>query len=213
MNIKQAQQLTFMSTLDRMLAKTMAEIIKEKTDEKTRQNLEIRLQARYGTNIIEAIEDFHKFDATLREFFGPKADALEKDFLAQLISLDTSKKGITWIIIKNQDLSKLILESYGDRDKRLILDMALKTPGPILDILESCKIPKSSGYRIINELTEDGLLIEEGYTTSEGKNVVTYTALFENVTIDIEKSGIVVKVLVKENIFRESFLVKILLEL
>lgn len=201
-----------MSALDSMLSPRLASIIKSKIDAKTYQNIEIRLQARYGTSVTDSIKDFYKFDATLREFFGPKADSLEKNFLTPLISFDISKKGTVWIIVEDHDLIRLILESYGDREKRLILDTALKTPGPILDILESCKIPKSSGYRIISELMENGLLMEEGYNaTSEGKKVSVYTALFENIKIEIERNGIAIRVQVKEKVLNESFLVKILL--
>jgi DNA-binding IclR family transcriptional regulator len=36
-------------------------------------------------------------------------------------------------------------------------------------------IPKSSGYRLINQLVEDGLLTEEGNAeTSDGKKVSKY---------------------------------------
>jgi hypothetical protein len=45
----------------------------------------------------------------------------------------------------------------------------------------------TSGYRMINQLVEDGLLTEEGYAeTSDGKKVSKYTALFEKVKIEIE---------------------------
>lgn len=213
MHINQTQTYALVNALDKFLASAITSIVEENVDKKIHQNMGIRLQARYGVDITKSIENFHMFDATLREFFGAKADTLEKDFVTRLISLDTTKKASTSIVIQDQELARLILESYGNREKRRIMDITLKAPAPILEILENCKIPKSSGYRIISELVENGLLIEEGYVSSEGKRAITYGTLFENVSIDIEKDGIVVKVAVRENTFHESFLVKILLGL
>ncbi|MGI0082821.1 MAG: transcriptional regulator [Nitrosopumilaceae archaeon] len=199
-----------MNALDKLLAEALASVIKVKLGAKTYQKVEDRLRERYGLTVVEAIKDFHTLDATLREFFGAGADNLERDFLDHLVSLDT-KKGQPWVTIENPDLARLILESYGNREKKMILDAALKKPNVILEILEDCKIPKSSGYRIINELVEDGLLAEEGYTTAEGRKVSLYTALFKNANIDIQNGNLVVKVMLKENILHESYLVKILL--
>ena len=213
MNISTVQPTFVVSALDRLLAQSLASIIKTKLGEKTYQKIEDRLSERYHSSVVESVKNFHQLDATLREFFGPGADSLEKDFLERLVSLDARKKGEPWITIENQELARLILETYGDREKRMILDAALKKPNPILEILEDCKIPKSSGYRLINELVEDGLLTEEGNTTtSDGKKVALYTALFENIKIDISEGNVVVKIMLKKHILQTSYLVKILLE-
>ena len=213
MNISIVQDVYFVSALDKLLAQSLASIIKAKLGEKTYQKVEDRLAERYHSSVVESIKNFHQLDATLREFFGPGADALEKDFLEHLVSLDTRKKGESWVSIENQGLARLILETYGDREKKLILDAALKKPNPVLEILEDCKIPKSTGYRLINELVTDGLLTEEGHTTtSDGKKVALYTALFENIKIDITEGTVVIKVMLKEHILQTSYLVKILLE-
>jgi hypothetical protein len=213
MHINTIQDVSIVSALDKLLAESLASIIKAKLGEKTYHKIEDRLAERYNSSIVESIKNFHQLDATLREFFGPGADALEKDFLEHLMSLDTRKKGESWVSIENQELSRLILETYGDREKKMILDAALKKPNPVLEILEDCKIPKSTGYRLINDLVTDGLLTEEGHTTtSDGKKVALYTALFENIKIDITEGHVVIKVMLKEHILQSSYLVKILLE-
>ena len=213
MHISIAQDMYFVSALDKLLAQSLASIIKAKLGEKTYQKVEDRLAERYNSSVVESIKNFHQLDATLREFFGPGADALEKDFLEHLVSLDNRKKGESWVTIENQELSRLILETYGDREKKMILDAALKKPNPVLEILENCEIPKSTGYRLINELVTDGLLTEEGHTTtSDGKKVSLYTALFETIKIDIAEGTVVIKVMLKEHILQSSYLVKILLE-
>jgi predicted transcriptional regulator len=202
-----------MNALDKLLAQALTAVIKKKLGEKTYEKIEIRLRERYKITPADAVRDFQKLDATLREFFGPGADAMEKDFLEHIISLDTSKTDRPWVIIENQELAQLILESYGDREKKQILDVAFRKPDVILDILERCNIPKSTGYRIINELVDDGLLTESGYaTTDDGKRVNLYTSLFENVKIEIMQGKISVRVQLKEEVLHESFLVRILRE-
>jgi len=203
-----------MGALDKLLSQALESIIKKKLGEPVLKKVEHRLQERYGMTITDAIMDFHIFDATLREFFGTGADTMEEDFKEQLVSLNTSSKGRQWMTLENQELVDLILDSYGSKEKRMILNTALKFPNVTLEILEQCNIPKSSGYRIISELVEDGLLTEEGYAkTSDGKTVSKYTALFEKVKIEIEGNEIQVQVLLKEHILEESNIFKILIRL
>jgi hypothetical protein len=200
--------------LDKLLSQALESIIKQKLGDKVLKKIEQRLQERYNVTITDAIRDFHIFDATLREFFGTGADTMEEEFKERLISFNASSKGRQWITIENQELADLILESYGDKEKRLILNTALKSPNVILDILEQCNIPKSSGYRLVSELVNDGLLTEEGTAkTSDGKTVSKYTALLEKIKIEIEAEGIQIHVLLKEHILEESSIYKILIRL
>jgi predicted transcriptional regulator len=203
-----------MNALDKLLADVLTSVIKKKLGEKTYEKIEGRLRDRYKVTPPEAVRDFQKLDATLREFFGPGADAMEKDFLDNIISLDTTKTDRPWLVIESDELAQLILESYGNKEKKQILDVAFKKPDVILDILERCNIPKSTGYRIINELVDDGLLTESGYgTTDDGKKVSIYTSLFENVKIEIMQGKIAIRVQLKEEVLHESFLVRILREI
>lgn len=201
------------AALDRLLAQALASIIKEKLGDKTCARIEARLMERYNLSLVDSIKDFYTLDATLREFFGAGADGIEDDFKDRLISFSVASKGRQWITIENKDLAQLILESYGDRDKRTILETAYREPSVILDLLEKCNIPKSSGYRLINQLVDDGLLTEEGYAeASDGKRVSKYTSLFEKTQIEIDSTkGLVVRVQLRQNILNESQIVKILL--
>ena len=212
------------SALDRLLGQTLESMIREKLGQKTCEKIEVRLRQRYNLDLAASINDFYTLDATLREFFSSGADAIEEDFANNLISINTPAKGRRWILIQNSDLAELILATYGDKDKRLILEVAFTNPSVILDILEATRIPKSSGYRLINQLVENGLLTEQGYAeSSDGKKVSKYTALFERVKIEIDTNGLiftsgmplpsfpVVEVLLKENILNESQIIRVLL--
>jgi hypothetical protein len=212
------------SALDRLLGQTLESMIREKLGQKTCEKIEVRLRERYNLDLAASINDFYTLDATLREFFSSGADAIEEDFANNLISINTPAKGRRWILIQNSELAELILATYGDKDKRLILEVAFTNPSVILDILEATRIPKSSGYRLINQLVENGLLTEQGYAeSSDGKKVNKYTALFEKVKIEIDTNGLiftsdiplpsfpVVEVLLKENILNESQIIRVLL--
>ena len=95
-----------------------------KLGKKTFERIEKRLNERYGISVVEAIRDFQKMDATLREFFGAGADEIEKDFLSNFLSVDNTMREKSWIKIENQNLANLILESFGNPHKKMILDSA-----------------------------------------------------------------------------------------
>jgi len=201
-----------MSALDSLLAESLSSMIVQKLGKKTASQIEKRLKDRYGLTMIDAVRDFQKLDATLREFFGPGADDMEKDFLNDFVTLDKSKRNKSWIVIEDQKLAKLILESFGDPDKKLILDSSLLQPNVILDILNQCNMPKSTGYRVVRDLIKQGLMTEKGFsTTADGKKVNKYTSLFENIKIDIQGPDrkVVVKVQINEDFLQQSYVMKI----
>ena len=200
-----------MSALDKLFAQTVASVIRKNLGEKTYLTIEKRLKERWDITVVDAIRDFNKFDAILREIFGAGADAIEYDILHKIFSLQSSRKGSSLISIENHELSNAVLETYGNSEKRMILNSAFKKPAPILDILENCDIPKSTGYRVIGEMLNDGFLTESGLsTTSDGKKVSRYTSLFSEVKIDIRLEELVVEVVLKDELLTESKLVKVL---
>ncbi len=199
-----------MSSLDYLLSESLSSMIIIKLGKKTFEKIEKRLNERYGISVVEAIRDFQKMDATLREFFGAGADEIEKDFLSNFLSVDNTMREKSWIKIENQNLANLILESFGNPDKKMILDSALKQPNVILDILDSCNLPQSSGYRIIKNMIKEGLLITKGHAeTRDGKKVKKYTSLFKNIKIEIQDNKTIVKVQLDKDLIKESFLLKL----
>ena len=200
------------SALDRLLAQELESMIREKLGEKTCKKIVDRLHQRYDLSLAESVKDFYTLDTTLREFFASGADAIEEDFTNRLISINAPANGRPWITIDDRKLAKLIAGAYGDTEKRLILEVALRHPLVISHMLEVLGIPISSGYRLLNELVEDGLLTEQGYAeNSDGKKVRKYTALFERVKMELDTKGLIVQVLLKENILKESQIIRVLL--
>jgi hypothetical protein len=197
--------------IDNLLVPSLRKTIEENLGQKTLDKIEQRLIERHGMNLAESIKDFYKFDSVLREFFGAGADSLEAKFLHEIVELEKAENTKTkWITIQDQDLAKVFLESFGDYDKKAILNTVLDKPLIVSDILKTCKIPQTSGYRKINSLIKDGLLIPNGQSvTSDGKKVTKYETLFKNINIEIEKNSVRVKVQMKKNTIENSSILQV----
>ena len=148
-----------MSGLDTLIAKSLDSTIKENLGKKTLQKIEDRLFEKYGINLTQSIKDFTKLDVVLREFFGEGAEGLEKQFLENIVTLEETKaQDPNWIAIEDPSLAKLILESFGDEDKKNILNAVLDESRIISEILEIAHITQTLGYRKVNSLIDNGLL-------------------------------------------------------
>ena len=185
-----------MSGLDALIAKSIKSIVKDNLGDATFERIEKRLFERHGIGFTQAVEDFGKLDVVLREFFGDGAVGIERRIIDKIVILEESKRNEKkWITLEDSRLIELMLRSLGDDDKKNLINSAIGEPLIISDMLEISKIPQTSGYRKINALIDDGILIPQGYvTTPDGKRVTKYKAVFENISISIEKNKIVVKV-------------------
>ena len=198
--------------LDTLLVPSLRKTIEKNLGKKTLNKIEQRLVERHGMSIAQAIKDFYKFDSVLREFFGAGADGLETKFLKSIVDIDKPKKNsLGWITIQDQELVKVFLESFGEDDKKCILNTVLDNPLIVADILETCEIPQTSGYRKINSLIKDGLLVPNGYSfTNDGKKVTKYETLFQNIKIDIEKNMVKVKIQLRKQSVDDSSILQII---
>ena len=152
-----------MSGFDTLFAKSLDETIRNNLGEKSIHAIEKRLFEKYGISILQAILEFHKLDEVLREFFGEGAKGLERKFLENSCKLKSKNKNRNWLLIKDDNINKLIIETFGDDDKSNILNVVGEDAKIISNILLETKIPQTSGYRKINSLIKDGLLVEDGF--------------------------------------------------
>ena len=190
--------------IDRLLAKSLDTIIRENLGARTSQKIENRLVEKYGMTLTESIEQFQKLDSVLREFFGAGADGIENKFLKNVCEIKLVN-GEKHIYIENSLLTKIILESFGDDDKKKILGVINGEALIISEIIEKCNIAQTSGYRKINSLIDDGLLIPSGYiSTPDGKKVSKYRSIFNNIHIEIIKNKINISLYLPEDDFSTS---------
>ncbi len=185
-----------MSGLDALIAKSLKSIIKDNLGNATFERIEKRLFERHGMGFTQSVEDFGKLDSVLKEFFGSGAEGIERKIIEKIVILeDSTHNEKKWITLEDSRLVEMILKSLGDEDKKNIINAAIGEPRIISDILESSKIPQTSGYRKVNALIDDGLLIPQGYVIiHDGKKVTKYKAIIENINISIEKNKVVVRV-------------------
>lgn len=119
-----------------------------------------------------------------------------KNFILRVQKLDnTTQPEKRWVTLEDPNLIEIILKSVGDENKKNIINAVIDEPRTISEILDISMIPKTSGYRKINALISDGVLIPQGRdTTHDGKRVTTYKAIFDNISILIEKNKVIVKI-------------------
>ena len=199
--------------VDNLLLKSVGTVIRDNLSEKTLQKIEDRLFEKYGTTITQSLKDFQKFDTVLREFFGTGADGLERKVFESICTFEKTKEvGQHWITIEDNSLTQVILEAFGDDDKKQILTALTSEPLIISEVLERCNLAQTSGYRKVNSLIDDGMLTIRGQIiTDDGKKVNKYASVFENIKIDIVKNKITIKVQLNKESLESSTMIPIIL--
>ncbi len=75
----------------------------------------------------------------------------------------------------------------------------------ISDITKKFQIHQTSGYRKINFLINNGLLVSSGFEfTLDGKKVKKYETIIDNVIMEIVKNSVSVKIQLKKSLLNES---------
>ena len=113
-----------------------------------------------------------------------------------------------WITLEDPKLVELILRSVGDEDKKGIINIVMNQPLTIAEIIEINKLPHTSGYRKINSLIDNGILIPREYITNDGKRIAKYQTVFETLLIAIEKNKVVLHILASQEFMKQSFTFK-----
>lgn len=194
-----------MTGIDQLFASSLEKIIRENLGDVTIHKIQERLFEKFGISITQAIMEFDKLDFVLREFFGNGAEGLEKKFLDSICSIKSEKdKAEKRFTISDSEISESILKAFSDSEMSKILNASIGEPWTITDILAKLDIPKTSGYRKINFLIEEGLLIKIGTEmTANRRKIDKYKSLFDNVNIDF-KNKISVNVQFTQDIITKS---------
>ena len=70
----------------------------------------------------------------------------------------------------------------------------LYSPKTITEILDICKIPKTSGYRKIKSMINNHVLVPSGTAMKRNRRLKKYTSTIEDAQIETEKDKIVVRI-------------------
>ena len=87
----------------------------------------------------------------------------------------------------------IILGSYADEQKRLILKSVVYESHTFSELLKICKIPLVSFYRKVSSLIQEGLIVKNSFVITQNGRKIKYKAVFENLRIDIDGNRITVK--------------------
>ncbi len=103
------------------------------------------------------------------------------------MSLDT-------VIIKQDNQTQSILTMLSDTEMKQILDATTDTIKSVNDIVVETRIPRTSAYRKINWMLEQGLLgVMKIVITDDGKKMSLFQSALKSIKITYENTQIIVE--------------------
>jgi hypothetical protein len=200
-----------MGGIDRMIATALSCEIKKELNLDILKKTERELFLEQGMSIKLSIEHFHKFSSVLRNNSNIDVKKFEKDCIGRVLKVKKRDKNYLVTII-DSDLRDLILELFGDIETRKIISSLLENEYTIPQILKESKVPKTSGYRKIENLILHGLILESGKVLSESKKISKLQCVFEELKLDIKKDKTVITGVVNNKMFEKSTSMKAIIE-
>lgn len=192
-----------MTGIDRLISTSLSHIIKKKMNSDDLKNLERKLFLEHGMSVKISIEHFHKFDEMLKNISNIDRKKFENECINEIIKIKKIDEDYSVKII-DQKLIDLILELCGDSETRKILGCLFDNDLTIPQILNESKVPKTSGYRKIENLIINGLILESGRVLSESKRISKYKCVFDEIKIGMKKNNITVQGVINKKIFDKS---------
>ncbi|MCJ8305776.1 MAG: transcriptional regulator [Nitrosopumilus sp.] len=200
-----------MSGIDRLISNALSTEIKKKISLDVLKKVERELFLEHGMSIKLSIEHFHKFTSVLKKNSNVNVKKFERECINKIIKIKKNNDKYILTII-NSNLSNLVLELFGDIETRKIISSLLEKEFTIPQILKESKVPKTSGYRKIENLIINGIIIESGKILSESKKIFKLQCIFQKINLDMKKERIVVKGVVSQKMFEKSTSMKSILE-
>ena len=192
-----------MAGIDRLISASLSQIIKKRLNSNELKNLERKLFLENGMSIKLSIEHFDKFNETLKNISNTDKNKFKNECINEIIKIKKINDNYSIKII-DQKLSDLILELCGDVETRRILICLFDNDLTIPQILKESKIPKTSGYRKIENLIINGLILESGKILSESKRISKYRCVFDEIKIEMKKNDIIIQGIINKKTFDKS---------
>jgi hypothetical protein len=197
-----------MTGIDRLISTSLSHIIKKTLTYDDLKILERKLFFEYGMSIKLSIEHFDKFTKVFKKFSNIDIKKFESDCINKVVKIKKLDENYSIQII-DPELIELILELSGDSETRKIFTCIFENELTIPQILNEAKVPKTSGYRKIENLILNGLILESGRVLSESKRISKYRCVFGKIIIKIEKNNVVIQGITSKKIFDKSSCIKI----
>jgi len=200
-----------MGGIDKLISQELSRKIKDKLELDSLKKIERELFLEHGMSIKLSIEHFQKFTSVLKNNSNINVNKFEKDCINEIIKIK-KKEDKYFINIIDSKLIDSVLELFGDLESRKIIAVLLENEYTIPKILKESKIPKTSGYRKIEDLLVRGLLIETGKILSESKKISKIRCVFQEISINVKKEKITISGNISKKIFEKSTSMKSIIE-
>ncbi len=200
-----------MGGIDRLISSVLSKEIKKKLDLDMLKKIERELFLEHGMSIKLSIEHFQKFTNALKKNSHIDVKKFEKDCINKIIKVK-KRDGKYNVIIHNTFMTDLILELFSESETRKIISSLLENEYTIPQILKESKVPKTSGYRKIENLILNGIIIESGKVLSESKKISKLQCVFQEIKLDIKKEKITITGIVSKKMFEKSTSMKSIIE-
>lgn len=200
--------------VDIFIAESLTVSIENKLDKKSLIKIERELFTRYGLSIKQSIQQFHKLDKVLCQFLGTlNAQDLERKCLKEVCEIKSDDDDNYTIIVKEQKLALVLVDSWFDKDNRTILNILLNSASSlsIPEILSFYALPKTSAYEKINMFIKNGILVEDGvFRTSTKKIVKQYQTLFDDLIVQSNINGLKIQSQIRKKYVKTSTVIQVI---
>ncbi len=200
-----------MGGIDRLISAVLSKEIKKKLDVDMLKKIERELFLDHGMSIKLSIEHFQKFTNALKKNSHIDVKKFEKDCINKIIKVKKRDDKYN-VIVHNTVMTDLILELFSESETRKIISSLLENEYTIPQILKESKVPKTSGYRKIENLILNGIIIESGKVLSESKKISKLQCVFQEIKLDIKKEKITITGIVSKKMFEKSTSMKSIIE-
>jgi hypothetical protein len=200
-----------MGGVDRLISAVLSKEIKKKLDLDMLKKIERELFLEHGMSIKLSIEHFQKFTNALKKNSHIDIKKFEKDCINKIIKVKKRDDRYD-ITIVSAIVMDLILELFSESETRKIISILLENEYTIPQILKESKVPKTSGYRKIENLIFNGIIIESGKVLSESKKISKLQCVFQEIKLDIKKEKITITGIVSKKMFEKSTSMKSIIE-
>ena len=200
-----------MGGIDRLISDALSKEIKKKLNLDMLKKIERELFLDHGMSIKLSIEHFQKFTNVLKKNSQIDIIKFEKDCINKILKIKKRDDKYNVTII-NSAMTDLILELFSESETRKIISSLLENEYTIPQILKESKVPKTSGYRKIENLILNGFIIESGKVLSKSKKISNLQCVFQEIKLDIKKEKITVIGTVSKKMFEKSTSMKSIIQ-
>lgn len=192
-----------MAGIDRFLAVQLSDTIKKKLKPNTLKTVERQLFLNYGMSIKLSIEYFDRFLEILTKNSDLDVKKFQNDCINELIKIK-KLDGKYSIILKDDKISQLVIEQIGDSESRKIISSIFRDDLIIPEILKNSQVPKTSGYRKIENMIFNGIIVETGTVLSESKKVSKFKCCFNKIDVSMNQNETRVSLVLDEDMIKKS---------